>query len=59
MKLHAIIIKSEPGMFHVRLALGVRRFLRENIVVRNIGPRPWSEATWVDKEGHVHELFAR
>lgn len=48
--------------FHVKLALGVRRLfyhVGESIVVRNIGPRPWSEATWVDKDGHVNELYAK
>lgn len=63
MKLIATIIKPVDtfGMkvFHVRLAKDRRRFLEEEIVIRHIGPRPWSEMTWMDKDGYIHEVFAR
>jgi len=58
----ADIVKSRDGntrFFHVRLVEGRNRFLHERIVERNIGPRPWSEASWVDKDGRVNELFAK
>jgi hypothetical protein len=64
MKLIAEVIKPVNSVgsvrvkaFHVRLAKGRRRFLMEDVVTRHIGPRPWSEATWVDRDGHVHEVF--
>lgn len=45
--------------FHVRLEKGIRHFFYENIVRRHIGPRPWGEMTWMDNEGHVHEVFTK
>lgn len=64
MKLRAEIVKAEIiefgfKVFHVRLAKGVRRFSRESIVRRHIGPRPWCEMFFVDEQGRVHEVFSK
>lgn len=63
MKLIAEIVKPRPifsddKIFHVRLPIGRRRFGHEDIIVRHIGPRPWSEMFWIDEQGHVHEVFS-
>lgn len=62
MKIIAEIVanKREFGrcIFHVKLVPGRRRFFNERIVASHIGPRPWSEAFWVDEKGCVHEVFS-
>lgn len=64
MKLIATIIRRDvnkaDNVFHVRLADKDRRYFgHEDIITRNIGPRPWSEMFWTDETGHVNLVYAK
>lgn len=61
MKLRAKIKRSQDATHryvHFFFPAGVRPIVRESIIARNIGPRPYSEGRSMNEAGEMHVMYS-
>lgn len=61
MKLIATIERKQSNLFKsvtLTFARGVNPYVRETIIARNIGPRPWTEMSYW-KDGQAVRVYAK